>query len=113
MLQKETVDGPKDEAWGVDAMDSCVGLCWYVSLYMWGDFTYVLFPSVHYKEYLVTKINKTHLDPISLYDVHGLEAMLTREEMLVLERKYYSEDEYKERLMKVSEWSISSLCGVH
>ena len=78
-----------------------------------GDFTYVLFPSVHYKEYLVTKINKTHLDPISLYDVHGLEAMLTREEMLVLERKYYSEDEYKERLMKVSEWSISSLCGVH
>ena len=67
-----------------------------------GDFTYVLFPSVHYKEYLVTKINKTHLDPISLYDVHGLEAMLTREEMPALEKKDEREDVHKEKLIKVS-----------
>ncbi|KAL5466679.1 hypothetical protein EMCRGX_G030823 [Ephydatia muelleri] len=83
LLQKETVDGLKDEACGKDAMEGCAGLC-----------------SVHYIEYLVTKINKTHLDPISLYDVHSLEAMLARDELPALEKKDDSEDAYKEKLIK-------------
>ena len=56
---------------------------------------------MHYTEYLVTKINKAHLDPISLYAVNNLEAMLGREEQQVPEKEE-NEAVYKEKLIKVS-----------
>ena len=62
----------------------------------------ILSNSVHYIEYLITKINKAHLDPISLYDVHSLDAMLARCELPALERKDDMEDEYKKKLIKVT-----------
>lgn len=37
LLQKETVDGLKDEACGKDAMEGCAGLCRYLSLHMSGS----------------------------------------------------------------------------
>ena len=55
----------------------------------------------HYTEYLVTKINKAPLDPISLYAVNNMEAMLTREEQPPLEKGDDDEATYKEKLIKV------------
>ena len=76
--------------------------------------TCILSNSVHYIEYLVTKINKAHLDPISLYDVHGLQAMLARWELPALEiRKDDSEDVYKKKLIKVTIHSHKQVDNKH
>ena len=63
---------------------------------------------VHYKEYLVGKINRAHLDPISLYSVQQMQAILQREDMkLPAEDEAVEEDEveedYVKRLVKVRE----------
>ena len=99
MLQKETVDGLKDEPCGKDAVGGCAGLCRHVLHCQ--NRAFVMFPfSVHYTECLITKINKANLDPVSLYNVNQLVAMLSREEQKIPEQE---DDEtlYKEKLIKV------------
>lgn len=66
---------------------------------------------VHYKEYLVSKINKEHLDPISLYNVNQLQAMLSREDKEQLaQEEEEEEEEYKKRLIKVSWQGLGVVC---
>ena len=60
----------------------------------------------HYKEYLVDKINKAKLDPITIYETLKIKLILSREEMDVPEKEEedgVEEDEadYRERLIKV------------
>jgi len=61
--------------------------------------------STHYKEYLVDKINKAKLDPITIYETAKIKLILTREEMDVPEKEEEDgveedEDAYRERLIK-------------
>ena len=65
---------------------------------------------IHYKEYLVDKINKNKLDPITIYETHKVKLILYREEMAVPERnendleeemEEETDEEYRERLIKV------------
>lgn len=65
----------------------------------------------HYKEYLVDKINKAKLDPITIYETLKIKVMLTREEMDVPEKEEEDgveedEDVYRERLIKVGAIAI-------
>ena len=70
--------------------------------------------SFHYIEYLVDKINKARLDPISLYEVYSLEAMLVREDQPLLERNDDDgEDEYKKKLIKVTIHSHKQVDNKH
>ncbi len=71
--------------------------------------TRVYTPSrIHYKEYLVDKINKNKLDPITMYPILKIKLMLEREEMAVpkindendLEDE--TEEQYNARLINVS-----------
>ena len=60
--------------------------------------------SVHYKEYLVDKINKNRLDPITLYDLDKMGLILTREGMEIPIHFYEdceTEDEFKEKMIVV------------
>ena len=64
---------------------------------------------VHYKEYLVDKINKKKLDPITMYTTDKIKLMLTREEMKVPEQNEdknaddddETDEEFRTRLIKV------------
>ena len=57
---------------------------------------------VHYKEYLVGKLNNSNLDPISLYAVNQLQAMLIRDDKEVPPKEEdEDENEYSKRLVKV------------
>lgn len=59
--------------------------------------------SIHYKEYLVNKINKAKLDPVTIYTNEKVGLMLTREELDIPEREDVEEDDqYRERLIQVS-----------
>jgi len=67
--------------------------------------------STHYKEYLVDKINKAKLDPITIYETAKIKLILTREEMEVPEKEEEDgveeeEDDYRERLIKVGAAAI-------
>lgn len=60
----------------------------------------------HYKEYLVDKINKAKLDPITIYETPKIKLILQREEMDVPEKEEEDgaeedEEDYRERLIKV------------
>jgi len=57
----------------------------------------------HYKEYLVYKINQSHIDPLPLYQELGpLRAMLNRDEIKVPDQLANESDEqYSERLRQV------------
>ena len=58
--------------------------------------------SLHYKEYLVNIINKNGLDPVTIYELGQIKAMLTREEMAVPEQEDDEEDQqYRDRLIQV------------
>lgn len=68
---------------------------------------------MHYKEYLVDKINKNKLDPVTIYGTPQIGAMLTREEIPIPPREENeeedgedqeeeTEDELRERLIKVT-----------
>lgn len=57
---------------------------------------------LHYKEYLVNKINKAKVDPVELYSVHQVKGILKREEVDVPEQEDNEEDDgYKARLVEV------------
>ena len=67
----------------------------------------IIFPSlrVHYKEYLVSKINKNNLDPIELYSTPKIQQILRRQELEIPEKdeeNQESDDDYKRRLIEVS-----------
>ncbi len=49
---------------------------------------------LHYKEYLVDKINKNKLDPITIYNTNQIKVMLSREELKV---PVQNEDENREQ----------------
>ena len=56
----------------------------------------------HYKEYLVSLINKNKVDPIELYNENKIKRILEREEMEVPQRNDdEEEEEYTERLIQV------------
>ena len=68
-------------------------------------------------EYLVDKINKNHLDPVTIYPIKKVELMLIREEMELPERNDDAEEEdeedYNERLIQVNKMLINvHLCCV-
>ena len=58
---------------------------------------------MHYKEYLVNKINKAKLDPVELYNPHQVKLILKREEVDQIpdEEDGEGEDDYKARLIEV------------
>ena len=63
---------------------------------------FLLYCRVHYKEYLVNKINKEGLDPVEMYSVHQVKLILKREELEVPEEEDKEEEEhYKGRLVEV------------
>ena len=57
----------------------------------------------HYKEYLVFKINQSHIDPLPLYNKAGqLIAILRREELNIPYQSFgEGHDQYAERLRQV------------
>ena len=62
-------------------------------------------PRVHYKEYLVSKINKHNLDPIELYETIKIQQILRRQELEIPEKdeeNQESEEDYRKRLIEVS-----------
>lgn len=71
----------------------------------------------HYKEYLVDKINKEKLDPITIYETEKIQLILRREEMDVPDKEEEDgveedADAYRERLIKVGvtaiHWPLTS-----
>ena len=57
---------------------------------------------MHYKEYLINKINKEKLDPVDMYNVHQVKLILKREELEVPKEEDDEEEEhYKGRLVEV------------
>ena len=76
---------------------------------MWPSFR------THYKEYLVDKINRARLDPITVCDTVEIKLMLSRDGLEVPERKEYwdgeeeDDDTYRERLIKVGVTFIHKL----
>ena len=84
MEQKETADGLKDEICGNSTETGQAGLC-----------------KLHYKEYLVTKINLHCLDPIVMYDARQIMDILSREEMEIPKQQdNENEEQFRERLIK-------------
>ena len=70
-----------------------------------------LSPRTHYKEYLVDKINKAKLDPITIYETIKIKLMLSRDALEVPDKEDVDgeeedEDTYKERLIKVGVTAI-------
>ena len=67
---------------------------------------------LHYKEYLVDKINKNRLDPVTIYETEKIRLILTREELELPPRHGNEEEEeveeeeteqqLRERLIEVS-----------
>ena len=60
----------------------------------------------HYKEYLVDKINKAKLDPVTIYETDKIKLILTRDGLEVPEKEDADREEeddgtYRERLIKV------------
>ena len=56
----------------------------------------------HYKKYLVLKINQNQIDPLPLYDIGKLRAILTRDEVKVPNQRHKEgEEQYAERLRQV------------
>ena len=104
MLQKELVDKLVDEACGNEVKEGHAGLCEYVSSLAprpeSNEKCVLCCCRKHYKEYLVDKINKAKLDPISLYENIGV--ILIREEKPVPEKEEDEEDDhYTQRLIEV------------
>ena len=60
-----------------------------------------VFFRAHYKEYLVYTITRHHVDPVSLYDVHGIEELLEREEIDVPEISDGEDEGHRQRLIEV------------
>ena len=61
----------------------------------------------HYKEYLVLKINQNHIDPLPLYDIKPLQAILMRDEFKIPDQQLGEEEEqYAERLRQVAAVAI-------
>lgn len=58
---------------------------------------------MHYKEYLVNKINKAKLDPVELYNTQQVKLILKREEVEQIPDQEDDEedDDYKARLIEV------------
>ena len=57
---------------------------------------------VHYKEYLVDKINKNKLDPVTIYETAQIQRMLERNELPVPEKEDDdTDDQYRQRLIEV------------
>ena len=68
---------------------------------------------LHYKEYLVDKINRNRLDPITIYATDKIKIMLSREELKVPtinegndddedeDGEEETEEQFRERLIKV------------
>ena len=65
----------------------------------------------HYKEYLVDKINKAKLDPITIYETVKIKLMLSRDGLEVPDKEdadgeEEDDDTYRERLIKVGMTAI-------
>jgi hypothetical protein len=57
----------------------------------------------HYKEYLVDKINKNKLDPVTIYATEKIHFILIREELDFPPHEGEEQEEtYRERMIKVS-----------
>lgn len=82
MEQKEDPEGKRDEACGREVQEGFAGLC-----------------MIHYKEYLVSLINKRNLDPVAIMSVEAMKRLIEREEKKVPERKgNEAEAKYRKRL---------------
>lgn len=85
MEQKESIDGLRDEACGKQTALGYAGLC-----------------ESHYKEYLVSRINDSSLDPCILYDLEETVNVCKRYLQKCPFRENNEDDiTYKERLVKV------------
>ena len=60
------------------------------------------FYRLHYKEYLISKINKNKLDPIVLYTTNQIQQMLVREDIKPPDIEDEEQYKYRERLIEVS-----------
>jgi E3 ubiquitin-protein ligase RNF31 len=88
MLQKEGPDGLKDEECLNPAPVGMAGLC-----------------RLHYKEYLVDKINKNNLDPVELYENPSV--ILLREKIEVPQREDDDdEDKYRAKVVEAIKENI-------
>jgi len=64
---------------------------------------FIVYCRRHYKEYLVLKINQNHIDPLPLYDIGPLRAILGRDEVKVPDWLYGEQEaQYAERLRQVN-----------
>ncbi|XP_071941044.1 E3 ubiquitin-protein ligase RNF31-like [Antedon mediterranea] len=83
--QKETGTGLVDQMCGKDVKAQHAGLC-----------------EVHYKEYLVSLINKNHIDPAEILTVEKLRICIERHDMKVPEKHQIEhEDVYRQRLVQI------------
>ncbi|XP_013410818.1 uncharacterized protein LOC106173998 [Lingula anatina] len=84
MEQKETVDGLKDEFCGRQVPPRYAGLC-----------------EIHYKEYLVSLINRHHIDPLIILSLNEIKVVLGRVDKQPLKRNKGEKDpDYKKRLIE-------------
>ncbi|XP_063439379.1 uncharacterized protein LOC134720797 [Mytilus trossulus] len=82
MEQKEDPEGKRDEACGREVEEGFAGLC-----------------KIHYKEYLVSLINKRNVDPVAMMSVDAIKRLIEREEKKVPEKKANETDaKYRKRL---------------
>ena len=57
---------------------------------------------VHYKEYLVNKINQAKLDPVTMYETDKVKVILLREEKEVPDKDDdENEDDFRVKLIQV------------
>ncbi|KAM4710357.1 E3 ubiquitin-protein ligase RNF31 isoform 2-T3 [Discoglossus pictus] len=85
MEQKETLEGLNDEACGKETAPGYAGLC-----------------ESHYKEYLVSRINGSSVDPCVLYDLAEATTVCQRYLPLVPPREPNENDaNYRDRLLRV------------
>ncbi|KAG8596107.1 hypothetical protein GDO81_001736 [Engystomops pustulosus] len=85
MEQKETIDGLRDEACGKKTVLGYAGLC-----------------ESHYKEYLVSRINASSLDPCVLYDLKETVTVCERYLQKCPAREVNEDDiTYRERLIQI------------
>lgn len=85
MEQKEDPEGKRDETCGREVEEGFAGLC-----------------KIHYKEYLVSLINKKNVDPVAMMSVDAIKRLIEREEKKVPEKKANEADaKYRKRLEQI------------
>lgn len=56
---------------------------------------------MHYKEYLVNKINQAKLDPVTMYETEKVKVILLREEKEVPEKDDEDDEDFRVKLIEV------------